>query len=83
MFGKDSVKGCKKAGNRQRWTVVEEVPRYTRAVCALGGWPCAKIKGMRDNLYTGVERAFSAAAKHRDVVAKIKHKRKQILNFLR
>jgi hypothetical protein len=27
---------------------------------------------MRDNLYTGVERAFSAAAKHRDVVAKIK-----------
>jgi len=31
---------------------------------------------MRDNLYTGVERAFSAAASHRDVVAKIKKQAK-------
>jgi hypothetical protein len=31
---------------------------------------------MRDNLYTGVEKAFSAAARHRDVVAKIKKQAK-------
>jgi hypothetical protein len=42
----------------------------------LSGRPYARIKEMPDNLYTGVEKAFSAAARHRDVVAKIKKQAK-------